>query len=401
MRQFPPKWIRFNSAKQKRPERSWLTFRRKVILIVVGLVIGALSLVFTNNMARQLRQKEENEIRLWALFNANMYMYDMRDPIISRISETGSNIPYIITDGMLNVKRTTITDRKIISDPARMRKTIDRFAARGNSFDIPNPYGGKDYVFYGESGLLKTLTYFPFIQLMVIVIFAGFGYITFRSSKDDEQNRVWIGLAKETAHQLGTPTSSLLGWLEYLRSQPVDQTAVEEMNRDITRLMKVVDRFSKIGSETVLSPANINEVVGSSVIYFRTRIPKNVTLTYNGLAIAPVQAGINEALFEWVVENLLKNSLDALQGKGAIDVRISSDEDWVNIDVSDTGKGIAKPNFKRIFDPGFTTKTRGWGLGLSLSKRIIETYHKGKIYVVDSEVGRGTTIRIALRKTYS
>lgn len=390
-----------NAAKQKRMGRNWLTFRRKVILIVVGLAIGGLSLVFTNNMARQLRQKEQNEIRLWALFRANAYMYDMRDPIIRQIQETGSNIPYVIIDGMQNVKGTTITDEKITSNPDRMRKVIDRFAARGNFFDIPNPYGGTDYIFYGESSLLRMLTYFPFIQLMVIVIFAVFGYITFRSSKDDEQNRVWIGLAKETAHQLGTPTSSLLGWLEYMRSQPVDQTAVEEMNKDLTRLMKVVDRFSKIGSETVLSPANINEIVGNSVLYFRTRIPKNVTLTYNGLAIAPVQANINEALFEWVVENLLKNSLDALQGKGAIDVLISSDEDWVNIDVSDTGKGIVKANFKRIFEPGFTTKTRGWGLGLSLSKRIIDTYHKGKIYVVDSEVGRGTTIRIALRKTYS
>ncbi len=388
-----------NAARQKRTGQKWLTFRRKVIMIVVGLVIGALSLVFTNNMARQLRQKEHTEVRLWAYFRANMY--DTRNPIVRQMVETGIDIPCIVTDGMLNVRYTNIADKGITSNPDHMRETIDRFAARGNSFEIQNPYGGQDYVFYGESKLLRMLTYFPFIQLMVIVVFAAFGYITFRSSKDDEQNRVWIGLAKETAHQLGTPTSSLLGWLEYLRNQPVDQTAVEEMNRDITRLMKVVDRFSKIGSETVLSPANINEVVGNSVLYFRTRIPKNVTLTYNGLAIAPVQANVNEALFEWVVENLLKNSLDALQGKGAIDVRISSDEDWVNIDVSDTGKGIAKANFKRIFDPGFTTKTRGWGLGLSLSKRIIETYHKGKIYVVDSEVGRGTTIRISLRKTYS
>lgn len=388
-------------SKQKRTGHKWLSFRRKVGVIVVGLVIGGLSLVFTNSMARQLRQKEQAEVRLWALFRANAYMYDMRDPIVGQLGDKGIDIPYVITDGMLNVRETNIDDEGVKSNPGRMRQTIDRFAARGNSFDIPNPYGGQDWMFYGQSRLLRMLTWFPFIQLLVIAIFAMFGYITFRSSKDYEQNRVWIGLAKETAHQLGTPTSSLLGWLEYLRSQPVDQTAVEEMNKDITRLMKVVDRFSKIGSETALSPANINEVVGSSVLYFRTRIPRNVTLTYNGLAIAPVQADINEALFEWVVENLLKNSLDALQGKGAIDVRISSDDDWVNIDVSDTGKGIAKANFKRIFDPGFTTKTRGWGLGLSLSRRIIETYHRGKIYVVDSEVGRGTTIRIALRKTYS
>lgn len=390
-----------NARKQGHNGGKWLTYRKKVIVIALGLVIGTLSLVFTNNMARQLRSKEQNEIRLWAIFREHDYLYDMRNPIIKLISETGSNIPYIITDGQLNLKATTIDDQRILSNPDRLRRMIYKFANRGNSFQVPNSQGGYDYIFYGESTLLSMLTYFPFVQLMVIVIFAVFGYITFRSSKDDEQNRVWIGLAKETAHQLGTPTSSLLGWLEYMRSQPVDQHAVEEMSKDLTRLMKVVDRFSKIGSETVLSPANINEIVGNSVLYFRSRIPRNVSLTYNGLAIAPVKAMINEALFEWVVENLLKNALDALQGRGEIDVNISSDDDWIDIDVRDSGKGIAKANFKRIFEPGFTTKTRGWGLGLSLSKRIIDSYHKGRIHVVESELGRGTTIRISLRKVYS
>jgi signal transduction histidine kinase len=225
-------------------------------------------------------------------------------------------------------------------------------------------------------------------------------FITFRSTKQDEQNRVWIGLAKETAHQLGTPTSSLLGWIEYLRAQGVDPEAVNEMQKDLTHLMKIVDRFSKIGAETTLAPANVNEVVGESVMYFRKRIPRNVTLDYNGLAIAPVQANLNVALFEWVVENLMKNALDALQGHGSIDVCIGSDEKRVWIDVKDTGKGIAKNNWKRIFEPGFTTKTRGWGLGLSLSRRIIEEYHSGRIAVTDSEIGRGTTIRITLKRIY-
>ena len=226
------------------------------------------------------------------------------------------------------------------------------------------------------------------------------GFVAFRSAKHDEQNRVWIGLAKETAHQLGTPTSSLLGWVEYLRAQEVDPDAVNEMQKDLAHLMKIVDRFSKIGSETPLTPANINEVVGESVMYFRKRIPRNVTLDYNGLAIAPVRASINTALFEWVVENLMKNSLDALQGHGAIDVHISSDDKHVMVDVKDTGKGIPKGNWKRIFEPGFTTKTRGWGLGLSLSRRIVEEYHDGRIAVVDSESGKGTTIRITLKRLF-
>ncbi len=197
---------------------------------------------------------------------------------------------------------------------------------------------------------------------------------------------------------LGTPTSSLLGWIEFLRTQQVDQSAVDEMNKDLAHLMKIVDRFSKIGSETVLTPACVNEVVGETVMYFRKRIPRNVTLSYNGLAIAPVYASLNAALFEWVVENLMKNALDAMQGHGDIDVRVWSNDKSVMIEVRDTGKGIPKSNWKRIFEPGFTTKTRGWGLGLSLSRRIVEDYHQGKIAVVDSEVGRGTTFRITLKR---
>ena len=209
---------------------------------------------------------------------------------------------------------------------------------------------------------------------------------------------MWIGLAKETAHQLGTPTSSLLGWIEYLRTQEVDPSVVDEMNKDLLHLMKIVDRFSKIGSETVLTPMSVNEVVGETVMYFRNRVPRNVTLSYNGLAMAPVKANLNVALFEWVVENLLKNALDAMQGHGEIDVNLSSNDKSVIIEVRDTGKGIAKGNWNRIFDPGFTTKTRGWGLGLSLSRRIVEDYHHGKIVVAKSEIGRGTTFRITLKR---
>jgi len=253
-------------------------------------------------------------------------------------------------------------------------------------------------IFYGKSGLLKALYLFPYAQMGLLLIFVAIGFIALRSTKQDEQNRVWIGLAKETAHQLGTPTSSLLGWIEYLRTQPVDQSAVEEMNKDLVHLMKIVDRFSKIGSETTLTPTVVNELVGETVMYFRKRIPRNVTLDYNGLAMAPLRADLNSALFEWVVENLLKNALDALQGHGSIAVELSADDRNVYVDVRDTGKGIPKNNWKRIFEPGFTTKTRGWGLGLSLSRRIVEEYHDGKIAVLESEAGRGTTIRITLKR---
>ena len=378
------------------------SFRRRVIIIVIGLAIGGLSLLFSSNMAHQLRVKEQYEIKLWSYAMEQSSSFSANDPLAEHILIHQNNIPFIITDDRLQVQGAHLIPVKITNHPDRLRQELEKLSAMNVPLEITRRWDGRTfYIFYGESSLLKMLVYFPFIQILVIIIFAAFGYITFSSTKQDEQNRVWIGLAKETAHQLGTPISSLLGWIEYLRSQPIDQGVTVEMNNDLTRLIKVADRFSKIGSETILAPANVNEVVGDCVLYFRSRIPKNVTLEYNGLAIAPVQGMVNVALFEWVVENLLRNALDALQGKGEIDVRISSDENWIYIDVNDTGKGIAKANFKRIFEPGYTTKTRGWGLGLSLSKRIIESYHKGKIAVVSSEQGKGTTMRVAIKKLYS
>lgn len=387
--------------------RDIFSFRNRLAIIIVGVVLGALSLIYTNDMARRLREKEQHDVALWAhameRVNRDVLGGAMEDPLVADIISNKNNIPFIITNENLEIINSHLIPEEIIEHPDRLRRQIDKFTEENTPLPVRFWWTSEHYhiIFYGKSGLLKSLYWFPYIQLLVITAFIMLGFIAFRSSKHDEQNRVWIGLAKETAHQLGTPTSSLLGWIEYLRSQDVDQSAVEEMNKDLAHLMKIVDRFSKIGSETPLTPANINEIVGESVMYFRKRIPRNVTLDYNGLAIAPVQANVNAALFEWVVENLMKNSLDALQGHGAIDVYISSDDQHVMIDVKDTGKGIAKSNWKRIFEPGFTTKTRGWGLGLSLSRRIVEEYHQGRIAVIDSEPGKGTTIRITLKRNFA
>ena len=326
---------------------------------------------------------------------------DPGNPLLLSIITTRNNIPFVLIDRDQRVIASHLIPEHILNHPDLLNQKLVELAEINPRIKVETLYNETFYIFFDESKLLKSLTYFPYIQLLVIIVFVLFGYIALRSTKQDEQNRVWIGLAKETAHQLGTPTSSLLGWLEYLRTQNIDPTAIAEMNKDIIRLTKVVDRFSKIGAATSLSEGVINEIVGNSVIYFRTRVPKNVTISYNGLAMAQQKAMINEALFEWVIENLLKNAMDALSGKGTIDVKLSNDDNWIYIDVKDTGKGIAKGNFKRIFEPGFTTKTRGWGLGLSLSKRIIEGYHSGKIFVLDSEINKGTTIRIALKKIYS
>lgn len=386
--------------------RDIFSFRNRVVVIFVGVALGAMSLLYTNDMARRLKQKEQHDVSLWAhameRVNRDILGGAMEDPLVADIMSNGNNIPFIMTNENLEVINSHLIPDEIIDHPDRLRRRIDRFTEENTPIPIRYWWSDEHYhiIFYGRSALLKSLYYFPYIQIVVITVFILLGFIAFRSSKHDEQNRVWIGLAKETAHQLGTPTSSLLGWIEYLREQPVDQSAVDEMQKDLAHLMKIVDRFSKIGSETPLTPASINEVVGESVMYFRKRIPRNVTLDYNGLAIAPVRANINAALFEWVVENLMKNSLDALQGHGALAVNISSDDKYVMIDVRDTGKGIPKSNWKRIFEPGFTTKTRGWGLGLSLSRRIVEDYHQGRIAVVDSEIGKGTTIRITLKRLF-
>lgn len=384
--------------------RQNMSYRSKMIIIVVGSVLCLVSLLYTWHLAGQLRQKEDYEMRLWSLTMNLVEEYGIEEPL-AEFRELGSTIPYIITDADLRPKAWNLISDKIISDPNLLYDKLYKLSEVNDPLERTVRVRERAwqteriYVFYGNSSLHTSLSYFPIIQIVVIAVFVIFALITYRTSEQDEQNKVWIGLAKETAHQLGTPISSLLGWIEYLRSQPVDHTMVEEMDKDLTRLMKVADRFSKIGSETTLSPANVNEVVGGSVMYFRTRIPKNVTLTYNGFAMAPVEAMLNTALFEWVTENLLKNSLDALQGQGEIDVRLHEKGEWIYLDFSDTGKGIHKNNFKRIFEPGFTTKTRGWGLGLSLSRRIIEEYHRGRIFVENSELGKGTTIRIMLRRS--
>ncbi len=378
-----------------------LDARSNIIVVAVGAIIVVASLYFSTRMASRLRAGERHSVELWAraLESSSYNIITHRDPVINEIINSRQNIPFILTNANLDVVISHLIPEDIITHPDLLRKQIEKMADENTPIVINFMWSQQRHIlFFSRSSLLRTLYFYPFIQVIVTITFITLAYMAIRSSKQDEQNRVWIGLAKETAHQLGTPTSSLLGWIEYLRTQDIDQSIVDEMGNDLTHLMKIVDRFSKIGSETILSTANINEVVGGSVMYFRARLPRNVSLDYNGLAIAPIEANINTALFEWVVENLMKNSLDALQGNGALRVNISANERDIFIDVTDTGKGIAKGNWKKIFEPGFTTKTRGWGLGLSLSRRIVEEYHHGKIAVIDSEVGRGTTIRITINR---
>ena len=376
----------------------------RVIVLILATLLIAISLLMTNRMAEALHIKEKHDVELWAAamerVNRDAMGDYLNDPLVTSIISNRNNIPFIITDENLRVISHHLIPHEVIESPELLHATLGRMASDNVPIVVKFWWTQthNHIIFYGHSLTLQTLYIFPYIQIFIIVVFVMVIFMAFRSMKQNEQSRVWVGLAKETAHQLGTPTSSLLGWIEYLREQPVDQMAVDEMQKDLAHLMKIVDRFSKIGSDAPLSVESLNEVVGNSVMYFRKRIPRNVTLEYNGLAIETVKARLNVALFEWVIENLMKNALDALQGHGEVSVTIGEDNKYVWVDVSDTGKGIPKSKWKRIFEPGYTTKTRGWGLGLSLSRRIVEEYHNGKIAVVESELGKGTTFRVTLKK---
>ncbi len=383
-----------------------VSYHGKLLFITLGLVIGVASLLYSDYLVEQLREKERKQVQLWS-FARHIHLRDGRGSGVEMIREiadqiiaTEGEIPLILCDDNLRVIDSRLVDPAVLADPERLANKLDKMRSGGRDpIELLTPEGASYRIFYDESPLLVSLRYFPLIQLGIFALFIGFAFIAFRSSKHSEQNRVWIGMAKETAHQLGTPTSSLLGWMEYLRAQGVGPEVIGEMSKDLTRLMKVADRFSKIGATTHLAPRNIQELVSGTVSYFQTRIPKNVTLHFDPRTAEPMQAMVNDALFEWVVENLLKNALDALQGKGQINVRLSvREQEWICIDVQDTGKGMPKSHFKRIFKPGFTTKTRGWGLGLSLSKRIIQEYHHGRIFVLNSEPDHGTTMRILIKK---
>lgn len=375
----------------------------RVIVLVLATILISISLLLTYRMAVALHQKEEHDVELWAVAmeqanqNAANGFY-INDELVNRIISNRNNIPFIITDENMNVIYYHRIPSEVIDSPTRLQQTLEEMESENNPIVVACGWGHHYHtIYYGHSQTLRTLYVFPFIQIVIIVIFVVVIFMIFRSLKRGEQSRVWAGLAKETAHQLGTPTSSLLGWIEYLREQPVDQMAVDDMQKDVSHLIKIADRFSKIGSETPLKEESLNAVVESAATYFRKRIPRNVSLECPS-DTAKIDVKMNATLFEWVIENLMKNALDALQGHGKISVSIGQDNRYAWVDVTDTGKGIQKSKWKRIFEPGYTTKTRGWGLGLSLSRRIIVDYHKGKIAVIASELDKGTTIRVTLRK---
>jgi len=373
----------------------------KIFLLLFAIGIGVLSLLYTNGLVNKLKKQEEEKVQLWA--EATKRLAAPKTEInelafLSQISRNNTTIPLILASDKGKVLSWRNLDSALVAqDSNYLKEQLEDMKLEHDPIKIP-VFNKEQLIYYHNSTVLSELTYYPYIQLTVIALFVMIAYLAFSASRNAEQNQVWVGMAKETAHQLGTPLSSLMGWLEYLRSTGLEESTAMEIAKDIHRLETVTDRFSKIGAKPVRTPALIKEVVEKSLHYLQSRVSKKVELTFGCECKEQTQIPLNRPLFEWVIENIVKNAVDAMEGEGRLDVHISEKGKEIFIDIKDNGKGIPSGDFKRIFRPGFTTKTRGWGLGLSLAKRIIEQYHKGKIFVKNSEVGVGTTFRISLNK---
>lgn len=383
----------------------WInSFRRiKILLIVVAAVIATVSLFVSNALVDDLKKEELGKMQVWAEAMRSLNSADENTDLglVLTVLDGNNTIPVIVTDakGAINNYRNI----KIDSDCDSLAVLHGMVASMRESGNIIRIEMGSDApgeyieVCYSASLILKKLAYYPYVQLMVAVVFFLVCLVAILSSKRAEQDRVWVGLSKETAHQLGTPISSLMAWAEVLRDRYPADELLPEMEKDVTRLRTIAERFSKIGSAPEARPDDIIALLERVVEYIRRRSSNKVQFVCS-FSKRPLNVRINAPLIEWVIENLCKNAIDAMNGEGTITVNVTHNDEKVFIDFGDTGKGISKSHFATVFAPGYTTKKRGWGLGLSLAKRIMEQYHKGRIYVKNSELGKGTTFRIELKK---
>ncbi|KAF5074689.1 Adaptive-response sensory-kinase SasA [anaerobic digester metagenome] len=350
---------------------------------------------------KDLSIEERKKIELWAegiRQLSDLERDDLDYSFILRVMEDNTTVPVIQTDENNTVLYTLNIPEKKIDSPEKQAKMLAKMKKSKDPIEVTFLDGKKNYVYYQDSTTLLRLTYYPYIQLSVIMLFIGISYFAFSQSRKAEQDRVWAGMAKETAHQLGTPTSSLLACVDILKESDARPDITTEIEKDVLRLEKIATRFSKIGSEPKLTPQNLISVLNSSIDYLQTRISSKIAITVGYDKSDSIIAKLNGTLFEWVIENVVKNAADAIQGNGEIHFKITDNVQVVYIDITDTGRGIPKSKQKTIFQPGYTTKQRGWGLGLTLSKRIIEDYHGGKIFVNFSEVNKGSSFRIVLPK---
>ncbi len=374
-----------------------------MLLLLGAIVIGVASLMYTNWLTEKLSEEERKKVILWAeatqRLASDAMALDADISLIEMIIDDNSTIPLIL----INESESVLIDANISYKPNRreqvLQKELKKMKAHSPPIEVIISDSERQYFYYRESYLLRNLRLFPVVQLLVIFLFIAVAYLAFSASRSAEQNQVWVGMSKETAHQLGTPISSLMAWIELLRLQNADETILSEFEKDIQRLEKITERFSKIGSKPELLHADLLQVIQSTVEYLRIRSSgkvKYIVEADSGDFMIP----LNEALFSWVIENLCKNAIDAMNSEGTIRLSLKFKENDIHLDVADTGKGLPKSQFKTIFQPGFSTKKRGWGLGLSLAKRIIENYHGGKIFIKSSEIKKGTTFRIVLHKSH-
>jgi two-component sensor histidine kinase len=386
----------------------------KFTLIGFALIIGISSLFVTNTLVKELKTEERKKIELWAQATKHLVSltgegdYSLAIKVISE----NNNVPVILVDACdsilenRNFQNFTKTDSFFINlgiitpqiiDNKFLRSELKKIKESGDKPIEINIIGDKQWIYYKDSALLYRLRYYPFYQLGFIGLFMFIAYFMFSASRRSEQNKVWAGMAKETAHQIGTPLSSLMAWTELLKEKEGTEQMVTEMEKDIKRLETITERFSKIGSKSELQKRDIVSLVSQSIEYLKARMPVNTEFDIQ-VPGKEIIIPLNSVLFEWVIENLVTNAVDAMKGKGKISVSITEEENKIVINISDTGDGIDRSIIKNIFKPGVTSKKRGWGLGLSLSKRIIEEYHKGSIFVMKSEKGKGTTFTIRLPK---
>lgn len=374
---------------------------RMAFFIGAAIIIIA-STLFSNRLAKDLALEERKKMELLAeairLFTTEQEAGVQLDYTLSaKVIEGNTNIPVVLVDDKGKVLSHNNLGLKNENDTAELGTVTRSIIAHNQFVEVKISDDISHYFYYQDSKLLRKLTYFPFVQLLAMFIFLLITLFALNSSNRAEQNRVWVGLSKETAHQLGTPISSLMAWVELLKLKNVDAKLLDEMDKDTQRLQTIAQRFSKIGSKSETTPQDIKPALENAVQYMRNRSSRKISITTQTPTEA-VLVFLNVPLFEWVIENLCKNAIDAMDATGKINITLTPEHKHLLIDVTDTGKGIAKSNFKTVFKPGYTTKARGWGLGLSLVKRIIEENHNGKIFVKSSELGKGTTFRIILKK---
>ncbi len=369
----------------------------RIVVIIVAIFFAVVSLVISDRLVSQMAEEERHKMELWAAATQSVTSNDYEESLLfaSRIIESNTTIPMI----QVNARGEIINYNNIDlprTDPSRyLYQKLKEFREGYPPIEID--YGlGKEYLYYSDSTTLKQLLLFPYVQVAVFLIILGVSVLAIVSLKRADQNFIWEGMSRETAHQLGTPISSLMAWRELLMAQAVDPMVVQEMGKDIQRLEMIADRFQKIGSSPKLEPCDLGVLVMKAVAYLQPRISKGVSISVLDEPEEAVYVLASEQLIAWVFENLIKNAVDAMQSKGAISIRYGAGEEYAFIEIQDTGKGLPRAQWEKIFRPGYTTRQRGWGLGLSLARRIVQDYHKGRIYVRHSELGVGTTFRILL-----